>query len=167
MNLRINNRQRCQHLSIPAVRELVLQLLSSAMRRSPDGGQGLDITLHLTDDRGIAAVKQAVFGMPEITDVVALSYLPTPAAPAPEGEIFVNVQRAFTRSCRQGWSPARELALYIAHGLDHLAGADDRTPPERRRMRRRELRWIAAPACLAAMEHLVPPPRGPCGLPSR
>ena len=36
----------------------------------------------------------------------------------------------------------RELALYLAHGCDHLTGADDATPAGRARMRRRELGWL-------------------------
>jgi ssRNA-specific RNase YbeY (16S rRNA maturation enzyme) len=37
-----------------------------------------------------------------------------------------------------------ELALYIAHGFDHLSGADDNTPARRAAMRRTEMRWLAA-----------------------
>jgi ssRNA-specific RNase YbeY (16S rRNA maturation enzyme) len=36
-----------------------------------------------------------------------------------------------------------ELALYIAHGFDHLSGADDDTPARRAAMRRTEMRWLA------------------------
>ncbi len=156
MILRINNAQRFQPLHLPSVRRLAALLFRHTARRSP-GIRWSTVTLVLTDDPGIAAVKHATFGVREITDVVTLCYAPSPADPGTEGEVFVNVQRAFSRPCRQGWSPARELALYIAHGMDHLTGADDQTPDERRRMRERERRWIAAPDCLDAIGRLAPP----------
>jgi ssRNA-specific RNase YbeY (16S rRNA maturation enzyme) len=53
----------------------------------------------------------------------------------------VNAQRALAVG-RRGPGVERELALYIAHGLQHLAGASDRTPALRARMRKRELAWL-------------------------
>jgi len=32
----------------------------------------------------------------------------------------------------------------VAHGMDHLSGADDLTPADYDRMRRRELAWLSA-----------------------
>ena len=62
----------------------------------------------------------------------------------PKREIIVNAERAWLAgSRRRGWSPSRELALYIAHGCDHLNDERDTTPAGRRRMRRRELHWLA------------------------
>ena len=43
---------------------------------------------------------------------------------------------------RHGWCPAKELLLYRAHGMDHLSGADEDSPADYARMRRRELAWI-------------------------
>lgn len=59
-------------------------------------------------------------------------------------EIFVNVERAAqVRPCSRKWNASRELALYIAHGCDHLiSGEDDARDDERKRMRARELRWL-------------------------
>ncbi len=163
MKLRINNQQRCRHLDAREIRQLTWQLYLCAERMAvSDCLSGADVALYLRDDEGIRAVKQAVFGMNEITDVVTVSYMPTPVDPVPEVELFVNVQRAFTRACRQGWTPYRELALYIAHGLDHLAGFDDQFPEARRRMRQRELRWISKPDCRGQIERLA---AKSCGLP--
>jgi len=153
MNLQIDNRQRQHRLNRAAVRRLAAILFGLAHRREPDAGWG-DVTLVLTDDRGIQAFKEAAFGYRETTDVVTLRYAPSPADPAAEGEVFVNVQRAFARPCRQGWTPIHELALYIAHGFDHLTGADDSTAADRQRMRRRERRWLRTPACHEAIRAL-------------
>jgi len=59
-----------------------------------------------------------------------------------QGEIIVNVEQALRARHRPDWSPNQELALYIAHGIDHLHGSTDTNPRECQRMRRRELRWI-------------------------
>ena len=103
-----------------------------------------DIEVTLTDDAMIAEVKQRVFDRSEITDVIALRYDPMPGIDElTSGEIFVNVQRAAECTLRRnGWNPSKELALYLAHGCDHLAGACDDSPAEYNRMRRRELCWL-------------------------
>lgn len=59
-------------------------------------------------------------------------------------EVFVNVERAvLLGESSKKWSASKELALYIAHGCDHLiTGEDDAQADERKRMRGRELRWL-------------------------
>lgn len=141
MKLEISNRQKHHRLRLTQIRKIAAQLFSMAQRREPLTRWGT-ITLVLTDDAEIADIKLAVFGYREVTDVVTLRYAPSPIDPGIEAELFINVQRAFSRPCRKGWSPLRELSLYIAHGFDHLTGAKDDTPIEQQRMRRRELRWI-------------------------
>ena len=78
----------------------------------------------------------------------------TPLAPA-HAELFVNPMQAIRCAAARDpatllreekdipWSAGHELALYIAHGLDHLSGADDATYEGYRTMRRRELRWLS------------------------
>ena len=77
------------------------------------------------------------------TDVITQRYESLPGEPEGlVGELFVNVERAETIRKRATWTSERELLLYIAHGLDHLTGANDATPAERAAMRRRELAWL-------------------------
>ncbi len=154
MKLQIDNRQKCHRLDRALIQQLATELFRLACRREPEVCWSR-VTVVLTDDNGIQAYKLAAFGYREITDVVTLRYAPSPADPGTEGEIFVNVQRAFAHPLRTGWTPIHELALYIAHGCDHLTGADDNTPPERQRMRRRERRWLQASACQTAIAKLL------------
>ncbi|MFN2168991.1 MAG: rRNA maturation RNase YbeY [Anaerolineae bacterium] len=98
-------------------------------------------------DEGIRRVNHSFLGHNRPTDVISFAYPPLPGADAWSGEVVVNVQRAveagrYWQARRAGWSPAHELALYVAHGCHHLSGADDATPVERRRMRAKELRWL-------------------------
>jgi rRNA maturation RNase YbeY len=91
------------------------------------------------------------------TDVFSFRYPALPGEePGVSGEVVVNVEEA----CRQGArrsrsSPQRELALYIAHGFHHLAGADDNTPARRRAMIRTEWRRVAAAARSVPLEELL------------
>jgi ssRNA-specific RNase YbeY (16S rRNA maturation enzyme) len=58
-------------------------------------------------------------------------------------ELFVNIQLAAEEGARRkNWGASRELALYLAHACDHLTGAGDYNNKDRRRMRRRDLRWM-------------------------
>ena len=95
------------------------------------------------DDAAIAQVNQALLNHAGPTDVITVRYdaMPGEAEADDSAELYINVERAVQLG-RRGWPAGRELALYLAHGCDHLAGEDDATPADYRRMRRRELRWL-------------------------
>ncbi|MGN0834177.1 MAG: rRNA maturation RNAse YbeY [Kiritimatiellia bacterium] len=106
------------------------------------------VTVVLQDDAFSAEVHLAVNGVGGATDVITQRYDALPGEPAGVyGELYVNVDQAVrVAPRRRGWSVAKELLLYVAHGMDHLSGADDRDPKGYDRMRRRELRWLRAVA---------------------
>ena len=102
------------------------------------------VTVILQDDDFSAEVHEAINGAKGATDVITQRY---DAMPGEEegvyGELYVNVDQAFrVAPKRRGWSAAKELLLYVAHGMDHLSGADDLRPSDYDRMRRRELGWL-------------------------
>lgn len=130
---------------------MIESLSNALLRRALRGDRRRwgDVNVVLMIDRGIRRVNREFLGHDWPTDVISFAYPPLPGHEAWSGELVVNVQRAVETAnagqrCRPAWAPAQELALYIAHGCDHLSGADDATPPERLRMRRRELRWLRA-----------------------
>ena len=102
------------------------------------------VTVILQDDAFSAEVHEAINGAKGPTDVITQRYDAMPGeAEGIYGELYVNVDRALrVAPKRRGWSPAKELLLYVAHGMDHLSGADDLKPRDYDRMRRRELRWL-------------------------
>ena len=104
------------------------------------------VTIVLQDDAFSAEVHRAINGAEGATDVVTQPYDPLPGEPdGVYGELYVNCDRALeVAPSRKGWSAAKELLLYVAHGMDHLSGAEDHTPVDYSRMRRRELGWLAA-----------------------
>jgi len=102
------------------------------------------VTIILQDDAFSAEVHEAINGAEGATDVITQRY---DAMPGEEdgvyGELYVNVDQALrVAPQRDGWSAAKELLLYVAHGMDHLSGADDLDPRNYDRMRRRELGWL-------------------------
>ncbi len=92
----------------------------------------------------MSALNRDWFSRNSVTDTISVRYDALPGEP--EGcsaEIFVNVEEAWRQGTRRAASsPARELALYLAHGLHHLAGADDNTPARRQAMIRTEWQWV-------------------------
>ena len=144
MRVSVCNRQRVRAVDIAAVKRLVQMLAELARARMPGEAPWREVTVHLLDDAGIAPVNQAVMGHEGATDVITQRYESMPGEPQGLiGELFVNVEYACALAPRRaGWSAEREVALYLAHGCDHLSGADDHTPEERAAMRRRELMWL-------------------------
>ena len=102
------------------------------------------VAVVLQNDASSAEVHAAINGASGPTDVVTQRYDPMPGEePGVYGELYVNVEQAVRAAPRRvGWSLAKELLLYVAHGMDHLSGADDMDDENYVRMRRRELRWI-------------------------
>ncbi len=140
--VRLHQTRHARGVPPPALRALVLFLMACARRADPTREWG-EIDVILTDNKGIVQYNRASFGRDDVTDVITMTYAPDPGRPTWSGELIVNAARAREVGPRFGGA-GRELALYLAHGCDHLTGGVDDTPDERRLMRRRELRWLAA-----------------------
>ncbi len=100
-----------------------------------------EVTLLLTDDTGITQYNREFFGKDRATDVISFRSEPIPGEKGVSGDLIVNVECALHEGPQHDGISA-ELALYIAHGFNHLSGADDNTPAKRAAMRRTELRWL-------------------------
>jgi rRNA maturation RNase YbeY len=105
-----------------------------------------EVSVVLQDDAFSAEVHLAVNGAEGPTDAITQRYDHMPGEPdGIYGEVYVNCDRALSAAPRRaGWSAAKELLLYVAHGMDHLSGADDLSSADYDRMRRRELAWLRA-----------------------
>ena len=69
---------------------------------------------------------------------------PTDVLTFQHGEIFISVETARRHARVFGNSLARELRLYIIHGLLHLHGFDDRKRVDSREMERMQKRILTA-----------------------
>lgn len=142
----IVNRQRLIPLTRPVretLRRLCRRILAAHNRQA-------NLSLTFVDDATIRSLNVQYLGRDEATDVLAFPMDdadPSPGVPPEErilGEIVISAEKALAEARRRRIPLARELALYAAHGLLHLLGYDDHTPPDRRRMRRAERRALAA-----------------------
>lgn len=149
MKISVHNRQTKRRPNVRKLATLARFFMLQAGRLKP-ACPWAEVSVVLTDDAGITPVNRTFLDHARATDVITFTLASMPGGEAGTcGEIHLNVQRALEEGARRGGSTAPttgsaadELALYLAHGCDHLTGADDRTLRERRRMRRRELLWI-------------------------
>ncbi len=123
------------------MRELTAALLARAARLRPQQ-RWREVTLLLVDDVRCSSINAAALGHEGATDVISMTYEAIPGESSGDSaELVLNLERAW----QLGRTPAgasSELALYLAHGCDHLCGFDDATSVARRSMRRREQRWL-------------------------
>ncbi len=143
MNTCVLNHQNSAKLTLCAV-ETLAQKLADCLAKADPGTAWGEISVVLTDDEGITGPNREFFGKNRPTDVISFRYDPIPGEDAgATGDLIVNVECALREGPAHDGVNA-ELALYIAHGFDHLSGADDDTPQKRAAMRRTEKRWLAA-----------------------
>ena len=83
-----------------------------------------EIFVWLIADRRMTSLHRKFMHQTGPTDVLTFQH----------GEIFISVETAKRHARAFGNSPARELHLYIVHGLLHLRGFDDQTPTGARKM---------------------------------
>ena len=157
MTVRVELRVRAPRVDRAALRAAAERLAALAAplarRRGAPDFASLDVLL--VGERASAAAHRAANGAEGATDVITLPYAATPLAPA-RAELVVCPAVALRAAAardpatllpeerRLAWSADLELALYLAHGLDHLAGSSDAIAAGYRAMRLRELRWLAA-----------------------
>ena len=115
-----------------------------------------ELSIVILDDQQIIPLNVQYFNKDRATDVISFAYPPAPNETGYTGELFINAERALQLGpTNKGL--AHEFALYLAHGCDHLSGADDQHPEEKLAMRRRELAWLKEAKEQKLLEHLIEP----------
>ena len=92
-----------------------------------------EISVVLVSDRRMAELHRRFLQQPGPTDVITFQH----------GEIFVSTETARRQARRFGTSLEHELRLYIAHGLLHLHGFDDKEPAGAAEMKRAQEKLVA------------------------
>lgn len=117
--VRVFNRQRGHRVDSKRLAALATRAFPHALavRTRPDVPlAGLDLVeVSIVSDGAIARVHGDFFDDPTPTDVITFDH----------GEILVSADTALENSARFDTSQEDELALYIIHGLLHLAGWED------------------------------------------
>ena len=85
-----------------------------------------EIEITIVDDADIARVHGDFLDDPTPTDVITFHH----------GEILISAETALRQGREHGQSLDHEAALYLVHGLLHLAGWDDHEETEAREMAR-------------------------------
>tara|TARA_B100000609_G_C17096648_1_gene372287 strand:- start:53 stop:505 length:453 start_codon:yes stop_codon:yes gene_type:complete len=100
------------------------------------------VSINFVGDRMMARINREYVGHTGTTDVISFCYCEDDMFDIEDEvavELFICADTAKREGeARKDSSYAREMVLYIVHGLLHAAGEDDLSPEPRKRMRRRE-----------------------------
>ena len=141
MKTRILNQQQSHPIQLKKLQKLadwIGKKLEDAT--APDAWS--EVCIVLVDDTSITQTNREYFAKNRPTDVISFRYDPVPGEDhAWSGDLVINVDRAVqVGPDHKGID--YELALYIAHGFDHLSGAEDNTDAKRKKMRATETAWL-------------------------
>lgn len=142
MIITILNQQTKHQLQLTKIQKLAEWLGERLEPRTAESWS--EVCLVLTDDEGIVPANLEYFGKNRPTDVISFRYDPIPGEDEGfSGDLIVNIDRALQIGPEQNGADY-ELALYIAHGFDHLSGAEDDTPEKKKAMLATETAWLEA-----------------------
>jgi probable rRNA maturation factor len=124
------NRQRAVPIELVALQGFAQRALRQCLKLSGRKSGVLadlqELSVILVSDRKMAELHRRFFQETGPTDVITFQH----------GEIIVSTETARTQAGRFGTSLEHELRLYIAHGLLHLRGFDDKNPVGAEEMKR-------------------------------
>lgn len=136
----LHNRQRAIRVDLVALQAFARRVLEACHKshgKNPTGLASLDdFSVILVSDRRIAELHHRFLHLRGPTDVITFQH----------GEIFVSAETARKQARRLGTSLEHELRLYVAHGLLHLHGFDDKTGAAAAEMTRVQERLVAGAA---------------------
>lgn len=104
-------------------------------------GRDAELSVLFVGSRAIRRLNMEYRGVDRTTDVLAFPLGDRRGASRPSGalgDVVVSVDRARRCARRLKTTVNAELLLYLAHGILHLCGFDDRGASERREMERRQ-----------------------------
>jgi probable rRNA maturation factor len=134
----VRNLQRTVPVNVGDLERFGAKALRACLRlreRKPtDLSKLSEIFVLLVSDRRMASLHRQFLNQTGPTDVLTFQH----------GEIFISVETARRHARTFGNSLARELRLYIVHGLLHLHGLDDRKRTDAREMERMQTRILTA-----------------------
>ena len=132
----VRNLQRTLPVNVVDLEKFAAKAVSFCFRsrksKSTDLAKLDEVFILLVSDRRMASLHRQFLNESGPTDVLTFSH----------GEIFISVETARRNARTFGSSLARELRLYIVHGLLHLHGFDDRSEAEARKMEAMQLRIL-------------------------
>ena len=129
LDIFVRNRQRKIPVNVADLESFAGKALRRCLqlrkRKPTDLDKLQEVFVWLISDRRMASLHRKFMHQTGPTDVLTFQH----------GEIFISVETAKRHGRAFRNSLASELCLYIAHGLLHLHGFDDRTPAATRKMK--------------------------------
>ncbi len=125
----VTNRQRFRPIQSRAVEQAGEAILNQL-------GLEFQLGVELVGIRAMARANSQFLGHSGSTDVITFDYGSTPQRL--QGDLLISVPDAWRQADEFETTGESELLRYLIHGILHLQGFDDQTPPERRRMKLRE-----------------------------
>ena len=102
-----------------------------------DGNPDFTMAVNFVDSETISRINRDFVGHEGTTDVISFNYT-VKDDPCPDdinAELFICTDTAELAAERLKKEFSDEIALYVIHGILHVSGQDDLTPPDRKRMR--------------------------------
>lgn len=123
------NRQKAHKLPLPWLRRIAKAALPLCLAAEKPGDENVlhslsEIEVSLISDAEIARVHGEFLSDPTPTDVITFHH----------GEILISTETAARQAPDHAQSLDHEVALYLIHGLLHLAGWDDHAADEAHQM---------------------------------
>ena len=130
------NRQRAVAVQSASLQEFAARALQACLRLPGRNSNELsklhEISVILVSDRRMAELHRRFLQQAGPTDVITFQH----------GEIFISTETARRQARRFATSLEQELRLYIAHGLLHLHGLDDKTAAGAAEMKRTQEKLV-------------------------
>jgi probable rRNA maturation factor len=132
----VSNRQRRVAVTLPALQGFADRALRECLKLPKASALGTlqEVSIVLVSDRRMDELHRRFLQQIGPTDVITFQH----------GEIFVSTETARRQARRFGTSLEHELRLYIAHGLLHLHGFDDKDSRSSAEMKRTQEKLVAA-----------------------
>lgn len=129
----VNWRLRRDWQAVPLLRRVATHVAAA------EGFHTGDLSVTVVGDRAMRTMHDRYMNDPTPTDVLTFDLGTDRASHHLDGDIVVCADVAWrSTSLRTVAAARRELALYVTHGLLHLAGYDDHRPADYQRIHARE-----------------------------
>ena len=107
-----------------------LEMLANQVLSGEGLAQPVDLSLTITDDRGIRAINRDFRGVDAATDVLSFSllaaseesFVPPPDGILHLGDIIISLERAAAQASDMGHTTRQEVGELFVHGLLHILG---------------------------------------------
>ena len=138
MDISISNLQNKLPIPKVKIRNLVLKIIRKEKLKLITGY----INICFTDNSAIKKLNAKFLKTRSSTDVIAFNLSDKDTKRIILADIAISTDSAIKNARRFKTTPGYELLLYVAHGVLHILGFNDRTRAETQLMRKKEKEYV-------------------------